>query len=177
MQVTDISSLFNWNTKQVFLWVKAVYPSSKPGEPLSEAVVWDAILPSEIAPWHQNQWIHPGPEPSASKAGKRRSSSSSSHYTAKKRAGIIKLGNQKPKYQITDHTGLIANRGNATLEMGWNIQPWVGALTWTNWNDWGMWKGLKGGRTAPFTFPGVPEKKPANMDTAKGGEGNRGKPA
>ena len=88
--------------------------------------------------------------------------------------GVLKLSNQKPRYQITDHTGKIANRGNATLELGWNIQPWVGALTWTNWNDWGSWLGLKGGRSKAFDFPAVPEKKGAKMDTAKGNERNKG---
>jgi signal peptidase complex subunit 3 len=89
----------------------------------------------------------------------------------------LKLSNQKPKYQITDHTGLLANRGNATLELNWNVQPWVGALTWAPKTNFGVWTKLKGGKSKVFTFPEVIGKKPADMGTVKGGEGNRGKPA
>ncbi|KAF2403260.1 signal peptidase 22 kDa subunit [Trichodelitschia bisporula] len=170
----DISSLFNWNTKQVFLYIVATYPSSKASEPPTQAIVWDAILPSALAPWHQNQYIHPHPAPL--KNGKRVRTSSPS-YSRSKRPGIIKLSNQKPKYQITDHTGLIAKRENATLELRWNVQPWVGPLTWMNRRDYGVWKALKGGLSKPFNFPEVIGAKPADMGTVKGGEGNRGKPA
>jgi signal peptidase complex subunit 3 len=72
---------------------------------------------------------------------------------------------------------LLANRENATLELSWNIQPWVGALTWKKNADFGRWKKLKGGKSRTFTFPEVLGKKPADMNTVKGGEGNRGKPA
>lgn len=66
------------------------------------------------------------------------------------------------------------------LELGWNVQPWVGALTWRGWRDWGVWKGLKGGMTERFEFPGIKERvkvRKEDLGTAKGGEGNRGKPA
>jgi signal peptidase complex subunit 3 len=43
--------------------------------------------------------------------------------------------------------------------------------------DIGVWKKLKGGKSKVFTFPEVIGKKPADMGTVKGGEGNRGKPA
>jgi signal peptidase complex subunit 3 len=98
-------------------------------------------------------------------------------YSRTKRPGILKLSNQKPKYQITDHTGLLANREGAQLELSWNIQPWVGALTWKKPADYGRWKKLKGGKSKIFAFPEVMGKKPVDMNTVKGGEGNRGKPA
>jgi hypothetical protein len=79
---------------------------------------------------------------------------------------------------ITDHTGLLANRQNVTLELGWNIQPWVGALTWPRKADLGVWKAMKGGSTKPFDFPEIKgQAKPTDLGTAKGGERNRGKPA
>ncbi|OCK82119.1 signal peptidase 22 kDa subunit [Lepidopterella palustris CBS 459.81] len=165
---TDLSTLFNWNTKQVFLYLAATYPSLKPNEPPSQAIIWDAILPSASAPWHQNHYVHPVPKNSKMKS----KASSSSPYPA----GEIHLTAQKPKYQITDISGKLQNRTDVVLELGWNVQPWVGALTWANYNDLGFWKGLKGGRSEPFTFPGI-KRKEGDLGTAKGGEGNRGKPA
>jgi hypothetical protein len=57
----DLSSLFNWNTKQVFVYVTAVWPSEAAvggssvgdlekgivkGNVMNEAVVWDTIITS-----------------------------------------------------------------------------------------------------------------------------------
>lgn len=44
--------------------------------------------------------------------------------------GVLRLRGQKAKYQISDITGRLAERGNVTLSVGWNVQPWVGALWW-----------------------------------------------
>ena len=76
---------------------------------------------------------------------------------------------------ITDYTGLIAERGNATLELGWNVQPWVGPLTWNMDRDFAAWRKLKGGVSKVFDFPEVKGKK-SEMGTVKGAEGRRGKP-
>lgn len=90
------------------------------------------------------------------------------------------MSNSKPKYQITDITGKIAERTNATLTLKWNVQPWVGAMIWTNRNTYGMWKGLKGG-VDKFDFaalPGATETiKKEELKTETGGERNRGSPA
>ena len=74
--------------------------------------------------------------------------------------GIIRLKNNKPKYQITDISGVIASQSNVTLELGWNVQPWVGPLTWTipEGRSFGRWKGVKGGRSRAFDLPGVKGK-------------------
>ncbi|KAI9697508.1 MAG: hypothetical protein M1820_007774 [Bogoriella megaspora] len=190
----DLSSLFHWNTKQVFLYITATYPSKIPSEPPSQAVIWDAILPSKSEPWHHNQYIHP---PSSSGAGKSQSKLKSKGKSLKSKQsssssaddfnpGIVRLSSQRPKYQITDPSGLIASRSNATLELHWNIQPWVGALVWTNRNTFGVWKGLQGGRSETFDFPALKgsEKvgaqssgKKDDLKTEKGNEGNKGKPA
>ena len=99
-------------------------------------------------------------------------------YSHVVRPGILRVKGQKPKYIITDHTGLIANRKNATLELGWNIQPWVGALWWPRSTDLGVWKKMDGGFAGPFDFPDIKgQAKPSELGTAKGGEKNRGKPA
>ena len=71
--------------------------------------------------------------------------------------GIIRLRNTKPKYQITDIGGVISERTNVTLEIGWNIQPWVGALTWTlgEGQVLGRWKGVRGGKSKAFDMPAL----------------------
>lgn len=58
------------------------------------------------------------------------------------------------------------------LELGWNVQPWVGALVWTNKLDLGMWKGLRGGVSDGFKFPEIGAKK-VDLSTEKGKEGHR----
>jgi len=170
---TDLSTLFNWNTKQVFLYLKAVYPSTKPSEPASEAIIWDAILPGAAAPWHQNHYIHPSPK--GTKSSKKTKNSKATPAKSPYPPGILKLDNQRPKYQITDITGKLQNRTDVRLELGWNVQPWVGALLWTNWQDIGVWKGLDGGKSDEFDFPaiGVKGGKKKDLDVEKGKEGHR----
>lgn len=89
--------------------------------------------------------------------------------------GELHLQNQRPKYQITDISGKLQSRENVTLELGWNVQPWVGALTWTNWQTVGVWKGLEGGRSEVFEFPEIGAKKVDKkmLETEKGAEGYR----
>lgn len=92
--------------------------------------------------------------------------------------GIIRLQDQKPKYQVTDATGKMAEREFATLTLHWNVQPWVGLLTWTNFNTYGRWQGLQGGISEVFNFPSIKEAvKKEDLKTETGGESNRGKPA
>jgi len=81
---------------------------------------------------------------------------------------------------ITDSSGLIAGKENVTLELSWNVQPWVGALMWKMPWDLGLWKTLPRieGTTEAFTIPEIKgAEKPKGMDTVRGAEGNRGKPA
>ncbi|GIZ47546.1 hypothetical protein CKM354_001063400 [Cercospora kikuchii] len=183
----DLSSLFNWNTKQIFAYITASYPSDDPQNvPDSEIVVWDAIIPADNAPLHPNTWIHPTAK---SKDGKKVKKPSRKEralglggkaYPEGKQPGIIKLENQKPKYQITDVTGKIADKQFATLTLHWNVQPYVGALTWTNWNTFGRWRGLLGGMSDPFNFPSIKASetvKKEDLKTETGAEANRGSPA
>ncbi len=89
--------------------------------------------------------------------------------------GELHLANQRPKYQITDISSKLSNRTDVVLELGWNVQPWVGALTWVNWRTYGAWKGLEGGKSEAFDFPEVGAKavKKKDLETEKGGEGYR----
>lgn len=86
--------------------------------------------------------------------------------------GIVRLKNSKPKYQITDISGILSERSNVTLEVGWNVQPWVGALTWTfgEGRHFGRWKGVKGGKSKSFDMPAL-KGKSASSETvvASGG--------
>ena len=86
--------------------------------------------------------------------------------------GIIHLKNSKPKYQITDISGVISERSNVTLEVGWNVQPWVGALTWTfgEGKGFGMWKGVRGGRSKVFAMPQL-KGKAASSTSIIGAQG------
>ena len=109
--------------------------------------------------------------PSTSKAG-------SIKYVASQKKeeptpGIIKLKNAKPKYQITDISGKLASKGNVTLEVGWNVQPWVGPLTWTmgQGQGFGRWMGMRGGRSKAFDMPAL-KGKGTSQETVVG----KGKP-
>jgi hypothetical protein len=47
----DFSSLFTWNTKQLFVYVSATWPSTNT---TNEAVIWDTIITSPSADHLQN---------------------------------------------------------------------------------------------------------------------------
>lgn len=85
--------------------------------------------------------------------------------------GMIKLKNAKPKYQITDVTGKLAERENVTLQIGWNVQPWVGALTWTmpEGFELGRWKGVTGGKSEVFRLPGLKGKNASSETVVASG--------
>lgn len=176
-ELADLTSLFNWNTKQVFLYITASYPSSSPSTiPASESVIWDAIIPADNAPWHQNTYIHPTIKGTKDKKAAKNKKKAGKPYPEGGSPGIIKLDSQKPKYQITDIKGKIAERENATLTLHWNVQPYVGALVWDSSVDFGLWKAIKGGKSKAFDFPslkGSESVKQADLKTEKGGEGYR----
>jgi signal peptidase complex subunit 3 len=50
----DFSSLFTWNTKQIFVYVSASWPNSTSTELSNEAVLWDTIITSPSADHLQN---------------------------------------------------------------------------------------------------------------------------
>ena len=148
------------------MWITATYPSSSLSAPPSQAIIWDSIISSYSQ-------LHPYTPFDAWKdlpiVGTKKTPAKNSKASSKKKAaepepeptpGIVKLKNSKPKYQITDVTGKLASQRNVTLELGWNVQPWVGALTWTakEGQDFGRWKGLKGGRSEPFDLPALKGK-------------------
>jgi hypothetical protein len=140
---TDFSPLFNWNTKQLFVYVLASYPPSSPpanddNPRNSEAIIWDAIIPAPESLYSFSalkERVFPTTTSSSKTKSKNKSKTntkkSSSSKTQPTKPGVLHLRNQKPKYQITDISGKIAERENVTLVVGWNVQPWVGALWWS----------------------------------------------
>lgn len=161
------------------MYITATYASASPSTiPPSEVVIWDAIIPSDLAPDHFNTYIHPTEKSTKSKKSQRADGLKA--YPKGSSPGIVKLQNQKPKYQVTDASGKLAERRNATLTLHWNVQPWVGLLTWTNAKTYGRWQGLQGGRSEAFEFPplkGSESVKKEDLRTETGGERNRGSPA
>ncbi|KAG5661682.1 hypothetical protein HG530_003434 [Fusarium avenaceum] len=148
----DLKSLFTWNTKQVFVYVTAEWPG--PNNSTNEAVIWDKIITSPSADHLQNIG------PVAMKKLKR----SAEGKAIDPERGMIGLKNQKPKYQITHPSGKVAQTEDVQLKLHYNVQPWVGLLTWDQTRDLGHWKGLVGGESSSFQLPAIKTKK---KDTPK----------
>ena len=138
-------------------------------------MIWDTIIPAPVTPWAwsniHDRFFSGSTKSSTSKKSAKRTSPSSKKADTKEleKPGVLNLKNQKPKYQITDPSGLLATKSNATLTVGWNVQPWVGALVWN--------KGLLGGRLGAWQLgqEGVskswdfPPLKGAKVETVKQG--------
>jgi len=163
----DLTSLFTWNTKQVFVYLTTNYPSGPNGDS-SEAVIWDSIIPAPTSLYSfsnlKAQYWDPRMNKKTAKASKSRNkkvSNDKKTTTDLTRPGVISLKNQKPKYQITDPSGILSEKSNATLQLSWNIQPWVGALIWDKGylgSRVGAWDTDKDGRSRMFSFPSIKSK-------------------
>ncbi|PYH96109.1 signal peptidase 22 kDa subunit [Aspergillus ellipticus CBS 707.79] len=128
----DLTPLFNWNTKQLFVYVYASYPSdpSDPTSPLSHSVVWDTIVRAKESPYSIDALRERFSR--ATSSTKKRPSKMKMTSTKKTNPhGVLKLRDQRAKYSIGDVSGKMAGRENVTLSVGWNVQPWVGALWWS----------------------------------------------
>ncbi|KAI1377434.1 signal peptidase 22 kDa subunit [Hypoxylon crocopeplum] len=147
----DLSSLFTWNTKQLFVYVTAEWPAAPTGDNMNQtnkAVIWDSIITSPSADHLSNLG------PVALKKLRR----SAAGKTVDPGRGKLSLKNQKPKYQITHPTGRIAETGDVVLHVNYNIQPWVGVLTWNQGFDLGLWKKMAGGISTAFELPSLKKK-------------------
>ncbi|CCC12452.1 unnamed protein product [Sordaria macrospora k-hell] len=145
----DLSSLFTWNTKQVFVYVTAEWPAADHSttNATNEAVIWDSIITSPSADHLANHWSRRHEE-AAQERGRE--------------DGKLVLKNQRHKYKITHPSGKLATTENVTLRLHYNVQPWVGLLTWNQDVDYGYWKALKNGVSKRFKLPAIKEKKPAS---------------
>ncbi len=72
--------------------------------------------------------------------------------------GLLKIKNQRPKYQITHPAGRIAETDDVKLRLHYNVQPWVGILTWDQQRDIGLWKALENGVSKTFALPAIKAK-------------------
>jgi len=183
----DLSPLFTWNTKQLFVYVTASYPSTATGAEQSESVIWDMIIPATATPW---SWTNLKstyfPDKKTIRANKNKNkqgaSKGKSSTTALSKPGRINLKNQKPKYQVTDPTGLMSERSNVTLQVSWNVQPWVGALVWDKGylgSRVGSWKPGRVGASKSFDLPALKGSKPEivkETDGPKTPRAGEGKP-
>lgn len=75
------------------------------------------------------------------------------------------MKNQKPKYSISAPGGKLALTNNVVLKVHYNVQPWVGILTWTPQVEFLGWKKMKGGVSKVFSLPAIkPKKQPVKKD-------------
>jgi signal peptidase complex subunit 3 len=80
--------------------------------------------------------------------------------------GKIELKNQKPKYQITSPSGKLAETEDVVLKVHYNVQPWVGVLTWTPQIEFGSWKKVKGRVSKLFNMPALKKKEEKKSTSA-----------
>ncbi|KAK4127639.1 signal peptidase 22 kDa subunit [Parathielavia appendiculata] len=148
----DLSSLFTWNTKQLFVYVTAEWPSaggSGSGQNASnQAVIWDSIITSPSADHLANLG------PIALKKLKRSAQGKSIDPSR----GKLSIKNQRPKYQITHPSGKVAEQEDVVLRLHYNVQPWVGFLTWNQDVDFWRWKTLRNNLSKKFTLPSIKKK-------------------
>jgi signal peptidase complex subunit 3 len=53
----------------------------------------------------------------------------------------------------------LAEVEDVVLKVHYNVQPWVGVLTWTPQVNFGRWKLVKGGVSKPFKLPALKKKE------------------
>ncbi|KAI1647213.1 signal peptidase 22 kDa subunit [Daldinia loculata] len=145
----DLSSLFTWNTKQLFVYVTAEWPAADSTNQTNKAIIWDSIITSPSADHLSNL----GP------ASLKKLRKSAAGKTIDPSRGKLSLKNQKPKYQITHPTGKIASTDDVTLRVHYNVQPWVGVLTWDQDSDFGLWKKMGDGLSKAFALPALKKKE------------------
>ncbi|KAK3308602.1 signal peptidase subunit-domain-containing protein [Chaetomium strumarium] len=148
----DLSSLFTWNTKQLFVYVTAEWPSaggSGSGQnATNQAVIWDSIITAPSADHLANLG------PIAMKKLKR----SAQGKPIDPSRGKLSIKNQRPKYQITHPSGKVAEQEDVVLRLHYNVQPWVGFLTWNQDADFWRWKTLRNNLSKKFALPAIKKK-------------------
>jgi hypothetical protein len=73
-------------------------------------------------------------------------------------SGKLSLKNQRPKYQITHPSGKVAEQEDVVLRLHYNVQPWVGVLTWNQDEEFWKWKPLRGSLSKKFSLPALKKK-------------------
>ncbi|KAI1076290.1 signal peptidase 22 kDa subunit [Whalleya microplaca] len=148
----DLTSLFTWNTKQLFVYVTAEWPAPPVGDNMNQtnkAVIWDSIITSPSADHLSNL----GP------VALKKLIRSAGGKSIDPSRGKLSLKNQKPKYQITHPTGKIAETDDVKLRVHYNVQPWVGILTWNQDFDFALWNKMGDGISNTFKLPALKKKE------------------
>jgi len=114
----------------------------------NQAVIWDSIITAPSS----DRLANLGP---IAMKKLRRSAAGKSIDPSR---GLLSLKNQRPKYQITHPSGRIAQTADVTLRLHYNVQPWVGLLTWDQDSDMGLWKSLQGAASRTFALPALKQK-------------------
>lgn len=148
----DFSSLFTWNTKQVFIFVSALWPNASSTKVSNEAIIWDSIITNPSA----DHLLNVGP------ATLKKIIASSKGKSIDPRRGRIQYKNQRAKYQLTSPTGKISGLDNVVLKVHYNVQPWVGLLTWTPQIEFWNWKKMDGGESSPFALTNAKDHNTKN---------------
>ncbi len=52
----------------------------------------------------------------------------------------------------------MAEKDDVVLRLHYNVQPWVGLLTWNQDADFWKWKTLRNGLSKKFSFPAIKKK-------------------
>ncbi|KAI0205408.1 signal peptidase subunit [Astrocystis sublimbata] len=150
----DLSSLFTWNTKQLFVYVTAEWSTADSiatQNQTNKAVIWDAIITSPSS----DHLARIGP------ATLKKLRKSAAGKSVDPNRGKLSLKNQRPKYQITHPSGKLANTDDVTLRVHYNVQPWVGALTWNQDTTFALWQKMSQGVSKVFALPAVKKKDEA----------------
>lgn len=113
----------------------------------SAAVIWDSIITAPSA----DHLANVGP------ATRKKLAKSAAGRPIDPARGRLAFKNQRPKYQITHPSGRVATAADVRLRLHYNVQPWVGFLTWNQDRDLGRWRALDG-RSVPFDLPAVKKK-------------------
>ncbi|KAL3957573.1 hypothetical protein ACCO45_008151 [Purpureocillium lilacinum] len=141
----------------VFVYVTADWPAAAGANATNSAVIWDTIITNPSADHLKNIG------PLAMKKLKK----SAEGKTIDPSRGLLKLRNQRPKYQITHPSGKIAQAQDVTLKIHYNVQPWVGLLTWNMDKDIYQWKTMAGGLSDKFTLPAIKSKDNKSKSKSK----------
>ncbi|KAK4189658.1 hypothetical protein QBC35DRAFT_492649 [Podospora australis] len=155
----DLSSLFTWNTKQLFVYVTAEWPSAGSQNATNSAVIWDSIITAPSS----DHLATIGP------IALKKLKKSAGGKPIDPSRGKLSLKNQRPKYQITHPSGQLASQEDVQLKLHYNVQPWVGILTWNQDQDWWNWKALKNGLSKKFRLPALKKKDEGKKKTASTG--------
>lgn len=95
------------------------------------------------------------PSPSGKRKGLVAKNKNKKKAEANANPGVLRLRGQKSKYQIGDITGKMAERPDVTLNVGWNVQPWVGLLWWSPRSGAIPRTTGNAGVSKPFDFPAL----------------------